>query len=153
MSYYGYQYKQQCFYPAGTQFSAVPAVPQQCQGAGAVSCTSCSPCAPAGTKICTVRKTLSPRCAGPCRQGCVETRVVEGHRSSSSSCSSSRCLEPCSVPFPQPPVQGRELCVPNCGQTVTRRCPQMCAPAPVCQDSPYPYSYQWSNSYQYNCGQ
>ncbi|XP_031949199.1 late cornified envelope-like proline-rich protein 1 [Corvus kubaryi] len=153
MSYYGYQYKQQCYIPGGMKCSA-PTFTQQCHSPGVVTCGSCSPCAPTGTKVCTMRKTLaSPRCPGPCRPGCVETHVVEGHHSSSSSCSSSRCLDPCSVPFPQPLVQGRELCVPRCGQAVVRRCPQVCAPAPVCQDSSCPYSYQWSNSYQYNCGQ
>uniref|UniRef100_A0A8C0UC30 Epidermal differentiation protein n=1 Tax=Cyanistes caeruleus TaxID=156563 RepID=A0A8C0UC30_CYACU len=148
MSYYGYQYKQQCYIPGGMK-SPAPAFPQQCHSPGLVTCGSCSPCAPAGAKLCTVRKALaSPRC----RQGCVETHLVEGHHSSSSSCSSSRCLDTCPAPFPQPLVQGRELGVPRCGQGVLR-CPQVCGPAPVGQDSSCPYSYQWSNSYQYNCGQ
>lgn len=142
MSYYGYQYEQQrCFIPGGVK-SPSAAFPQPCPGPGLLPCSSCSPCAascspcgPAGAKLCTVRKTL----ASPC----LETRVVEGHQrssSSSSSCSSSRCLGSCPAPFPQPLAQGGAV-------AVLRRCPQ------VCQDSSCPFSYQWSNSYQYSCGQ
>uniref|UniRef100_A0A8C3QXV0 Uncharacterized protein n=1 Tax=Cyanoderma ruficeps TaxID=181631 RepID=A0A8C3QXV0_9PASS len=145
MSYYGYQYKQQCFIPGGMK-SPAPAFPQPCPGPGLLPCSSCSPCSPcspSGAKLCTVRKTS----AGP---GCVETRVVEGHRccssssSSSSSCGASRCLGPwpgsCPAPFPQPLARGGEV-------AVLGGCPQ------VCRDSSCPYSYQWAKSYQYSCGQ
>uniref|UniRef100_A0A674HSE7 Epidermal differentiation protein n=1 Tax=Taeniopygia guttata TaxID=59729 RepID=A0A674HSE7_TAEGU len=148
MSYYDYQYKQQCFIPSGIQ-STVPAFPQQCHSSGLVPCSPCSPCSPTGPKVCTVRKTLP----SPCRKGCVEMRVVEGHHSSSSSsCSSSQCLESCPAPFPQLLAQGRQLGVPHCGQGALR-CAQVCAPGAVCQERSCPYSYQWSNSYQYNYGQ
>lgn len=149
MSYYNYQYKQQCFIPGGVQ-SPTLTFPQQCQGSGlVVPCSPCSPCAPVAPKVCTVRKAL----ANPCRPSCVEMRVVEGHSSSSSSsCSSSQCLDSCSTTFPRLLAPGRELGVPNCGQGVLR-CPQVCAPGPACPERSCPYSYQWSNSYQYNCGQ
>uniref|UniRef100_A0A8C5NLP0 Uncharacterized protein n=1 Tax=Junco hyemalis TaxID=40217 RepID=A0A8C5NLP0_JUNHY len=146
MSYYNYQYKQQCFIPGGVQSSTLT-FPQQCPSSELVlpcsPCSPCSPCTPVAPKLCTVRKTLP----SPCRPSCVEMRMVEGHSSSSSSsCSSSRCLDSCSAPIPQ------LLGVPRCGQGVLR-CPQVCAPSPVCQERSGPYSYQWCNSYQYNCGQ
>uniref|UniRef100_A0A8C3N1U8 Uncharacterized protein n=1 Tax=Geospiza parvula TaxID=87175 RepID=A0A8C3N1U8_GEOPR len=137
MSYYNYQYKQQCFIPGGVT-SPTLTFPQQCHSSElVVPCSPCSPCAPVAPKLCAVRKALP----SPCRPSCVEMRVVEGHSSSSSSsCSSSRCLDSCPAPIPQ------LLGVPRCGQGVLR-CPQ------VCQERSGPYSYQWANSYQYNCGQ
>ncbi|XP_032568733.1 small proline-rich protein 2B-like [Chiroxiphia lanceolata] len=95
MSYYRYQYKQQCSFPAGMKCPP-PVFPQQCHPPGLVKCVQCPGCAPTAAKVCSV------------------------------------C-----VPAPK-------VCVPS---------PQVCAPAPLCQHSSYPYSYQWSNSYQYNCGQ
>ncbi|XP_017694070.1 PREDICTED: small proline-rich protein 2B-like [Lepidothrix coronata] len=158
MSYYRYQYKQQRYIPPGMKCPP-PVFPQQCHPPGVVKCVQCPGCAPTAAKVCSVRKTLqSPRCSS----GCVETHVVEGHSCSSSSCCCSpRSLNPCTVTFPQPQGTGREqLCLSQCGQVGVKRCPhvcaptpQVCTPAPLCQHSSYPYSYQWSNSYQYNCGQ
>ncbi|KAL2295574.1 hypothetical protein Nmel_018684 [Mimus melanotis] len=122
MSSYCYQYKQQCYIPGGMK------IPQQCQSPGLVPCASCSPCAPTGAKLCPARRVL----ARPC--------VVEERGSSCSSCSSSRCVQSCPAPFPQPLAPGSEL-----------RCAQVSSPG-VCQDGSCPYSYQWSNSYQYRCG-
>ncbi|XP_010196984.1 proline-rich protein 9-like [Colius striatus] len=148
MSYYGYQYKQQYYIPSGTKCT-MPVI-TQCHNPGVAKCVPCTPCAPKGSNLCTVRKTIesSPVCYTSCPSRCVETHVMEGH---SSSCSS-RSSDLCTMAFPQPQVQVREqLCVPQCGQASVTRCPQICAPTPVCSSSPY--SYQWSNSYQYNCGQ
>uniref|UniRef100_A0A8C4UBM5 Uncharacterized protein n=1 Tax=Falco tinnunculus TaxID=100819 RepID=A0A8C4UBM5_FALTI len=149
MPYYGYQYKQQYYIPGGAK-CATP-VFTHCHNPSAVRCTSCTPCASKGTKLCTVTKTVqsSPRCYAPCSSRCVETHIVEDH---SSSCSS-RSPGLCTMAFPQPHMQGREhLCVTHCGQPAVTRCPQICAPAPMCQHSACPYSYQWSNSYHYNTG-
>ncbi|XP_014816900.1 PREDICTED: cornifin alpha-like [Calidris pugnax] len=149
MAYYGYQYKQQCYIPSGVKHNTP--VFTQCHSPSAVKCTSCTPCDPKGAKLCTVRKTMqtSPKCSVPCPSGCVETHLVEGP--SSSCCPMSP--DPCAMAFPQPQLQGMEhLCIPHCGQSGLMRFPQICAPAQVSQNSSYPYSYQWSKSYQYNCG-
>ncbi|KAM6365318.1 uncharacterized protein J5M81_015074 [Pluvialis apricaria] len=150
MAYYGYQYKQQCYIPGGVKHTTP--VFTQCHNPGVVKCMSCSPCASKGAQVCAVRKTMqsSPKCSAPCSSQCVETHIVEGQ---SSSCSP-RSPHPCTMAFPQPHLQGREhLCMPHCGQPGIPRCPQICAPAHMYQHSSYPYSYQWSDSYHYNCGQ
>ncbi|KAM9251751.1 uncharacterized protein FYN16_013490 [Cariama cristata] len=150
MPYYGYQYKQQCYIPRGVKY-ATP-VFTQCHNPGATQCAACTPCASKGTELCALRKTMqsSPKCSPPCSSRCVETHIVEGH---SCSCSP-RSPDLCTMAFPQPHFQGREhLCVPHCGQPGVRRCSQVHGPAHACQHSSYPYSYQWSNSYHYNCGQ
>ncbi|XP_010122981.1 PREDICTED: cornifin alpha-like [Chlamydotis macqueenii] len=142
MAYYGYQYKQQCYIPGGAM-CATPAFPQ-CHNPNVVKCVSHTPCA--------VRKMTqsSPKCSMPCSSQCVETHTMEGH---CSPCSP-RSPDPCTTAFPQPHVQGREhLCVPHCGQPTFTRFPQVHAPAHMYQHSSYPYSYQWSNSYHYKCGQ
>ncbi|XP_010152815.1 PREDICTED: cornifin-A-like [Eurypyga helias] len=149
MAYYGYQYKQQCYVPGGVKY-ATP-VFTQCHNPSAVKCVPCTPCASRGAKLCAVRKTMqsSPKCSTPCSSQCVETHVVQGH----SSCHP-RSPDPCTVVVPQPHVQVREhLCVPHCGQPGITGCPEICAPAHMYQHSSYPCSYQWSNSYHYNCGQ
>lgn len=149
MGYYGYQYKRQCYVPGGVRYTTP--VFRHCHNPCVVKCTSCTPCAPEGAKLCTVRETVhtSPKCSAPCSSQCVETHIVEDH---SSSCSP-RSSHLCTMAFPQPQVQGRgHLCVPHCGQQGIVRCSQTCAPAHACQYSSYPYSYQWSDSYHYNCG-
>ncbi|XP_027583048.1 keratin-associated protein 10-8-like [Pipra filicauda] len=181
MSYYRYQYKQQRYIPAGMKCPP-PVFPQQCHPPGVVKCVQCPGCAPTAAKVCSVRRTLqSPRCSSGCVEThVVEGHSCSS--SSSSCCCSPRSLNPCTVTFPQPQGTGREqLCLSQCGQVGVKRCPQVCAPtpqvcvpapqvcvpapqvcvpapqvcvpAPLCQHSSYPYSYQWSNSYQYNCGQ
>ncbi|CAN8206937.1 unnamed protein product [Coccothraustes coccothraustes] len=53
MSYYNYQYKQQCFIPGGVQSSTLTC-PQQCHSSGlVVPCSPCSPCTPVAPKVCT----------------------------------------------------------------------------------------------------
>ncbi|XP_010179141.1 PREDICTED: cornifin-B-like [Mesitornis unicolor] len=165
MSYYGYQYKQQCYIPSGVKCGTPVLTPchnpgvvkcttpvfTPCHNPGVVKCSSCTSCAPKGAQMCAVRKTVQsiPKCSTPCSSQCVKTQVVEGH----SSCCSPTCPAPCTMAFPQPLMQGRgHLCVPHCGQP-SMRCPQTCAPAQMYQHGSCPYSYQWSNSYQYNCGQ
>ncbi|KAM6330929.1 uncharacterized protein FN964_015094 [Alca torda] len=150
MAYYGYQYKQQCYIPGGVKHVAPTFT--QCHSPGVVKCVSCTPCASRGAKMCTMSKTTqsSPKCSPPCSSQCVETHLVEDQ--SSSCCPRSPGL--CTMAFPQPHLQGREhLCMPHSGQPGVMRCPQMCVPAHMSQHSSSPYSYQWSNSYHYNCGQ
>uniref|UniRef100_A0A8C6J563 Uncharacterized protein n=1 Tax=Melopsittacus undulatus TaxID=13146 RepID=A0A8C6J563_MELUD len=150
MSYYGYQYKQQYYIPGATKCTTP--VFTRCHNPCPVKCVPCTPCASKVPKGCRLRKTVQsiPRCSVPCSSRCVETHVVEGH---SSSCST-RSPDLCTMAFPQSVVQGGEnLCVSQCGHSGITRCPQVCAPTRLYQHSSCPYSYQWSNSYQYNCGQ
>lgn len=151
MAFYGYQCKQQCYVPGRVKHTT-PVFTQCHHHPSAVNCVQCAPCASTGAKLCTVRKTMhsSPKCSAPCSSQCVETHIVQGQ---SSSCCP-RSPDPCTVTFPQSHVQGREhLCLPHCGQPCVTGCPQACTPTHVYHHSSYPYSYQWCNSYHYNCGQ
>lgn len=150
MACYGYQYKQHCYIPCGVKCTT-PVLTSH-QNPGAVKHVSCTPCASKGVELCTVRKTTqgSPKCSTPCSSQRVQTHIVEDH---SSSCSH-RSPAPCTMAFPQPHVQGRgHLCVPHFGQPGITGCPQARVPSHVYRHSSCPYSYQWSNSYHYHCGQ
>lgn len=150
MACYGYQYKQHCYIPCGVKCTTPVLTPHQ--NPGAVKYVSCTPCASKGVELCTVRKTTqgSPKCSTPCSSQHVQTHIVEDH---SSSCSH-RSPAPGTMAFPQPHVQGRgHLCVPHFGQPGITGYPQARAPSHMYRHSSCPYSYQWSNSYHYHCGQ
>ncbi|XP_051627109.1 small proline-rich protein 2B-like [Manacus candei] len=87
-------------------------------------------CHPPGVVKCV----QCPGCAPTAATVCSVRKTLQSPRCSSG-CVETHVVEGHSSP---------KVCVPA---------PQVCVPAPLCQHSSYPYSYQWSNSYQYNCGQ